>query len=96
MQNNNGYLPAIPPELGDWINQQLPSEAVWEVRPVDARNPPFRIIAYDVIVTGDRPPTAARARTLEAACRSAVRRYLRSGEKASPNHYVQEATHGIA
>ena len=96
MHDKSDCLLIIPPELGQWINQQLPSEALWEARRVDARNPPYRVIAYDVIVTGDRPPVAARARTLEAACHRAVRRYLQSGEQASPNHPVQEPAHGIA
>ena len=96
MHENGASLPMIPPRLGQWINQQLPPEALWEVRPVDASNPPYRVIAYDVIITGDRPPTAVRACTLETACRRAVRRYLRSRGESSPKNRTTEAAHGVA
>jgi hypothetical protein len=65
----------IPRELGEWINQHLPVEATWEVHPVLARTSPNSVIGYDVIVTGDQPPSAARAQSLEEACRAAVQRY---------------------
>jgi hypothetical protein len=67
----------VPRDLADWMNRALPPEALWEIRPVEPPTPPYRAIGYDVIVTGDRPPQAARATDLGQACRKAVRRYLR-------------------
>jgi hypothetical protein len=81
----------IPRPLAQWINDRLPGEALWEVRPVDACRPPYTTIAYDMIVTGDRPPQAARAPRLETACRRAVLRYLRQPAPDAPR---EEARHG--
>jgi hypothetical protein len=74
----------IPRELADWMNRELPPEALWEIRPVEPPAPPYHTIAYDVIVTGDRPPQATRAADLQQACRRAVRRYLRHRAAVEP------------
>jgi hypothetical protein len=83
----------IPRDLADWINGRLPGEALWEVRPVELRDPPHRPVAYDVIVTGDRPPQAARAPDLKTACRRAVLRYLRHPAEQARETSRQEDRH---
>jgi hypothetical protein len=81
----------IPRALAEWINGHLPGEALWEVRPVDSCRPPYTTIAYDVIVTGDRPPQAARSPRLDTACRRAVLRYLRQRAPDAPRKEKPDA-----
>ena len=70
-------FPSVALAIAQGEEPVAPPEALWEIRPVEPPTPPYRAIGYDVIVTGDRPPQAARATDLGQACRKAVRRYLR-------------------
>ncbi len=74
------YPCAVPKELAGWMNDRLPTDALWEVHPVHASSRPHAQVGWDVVITGDLPPAAARACTLDEACRRALQAYLQYQE----------------